>query len=86
MINCIRPSVQILDRVLEELGVYNWSFGLDQCHWNVVVIPASLKTDSIRSQFSFGGEHRVDVWEPFCSLRYDKLQLTSAVNVVEMWL
>ena len=49
------------------------------------------KTDSVRSQLKLfqpplGGELRVDVWEPFPNYLYDKTPLTSAVNVVEMWL
>ena len=57
MINYIRPIIRHFDHVFEELGIRNWTWPMtlnrSNVCWRVVVIlvSASLKTDSIRSQF-----------------------------------
>ena len=55
MINYIRPSFWYFDHAFEELGVRNWSRTLtfEYVCLSVVVtfVPASVKTDSFRSQF-----------------------------------
>ena len=48
-----------------------------RCHVVVILVPASLKTDSYPIQISLvpkkilGGEVRVDVWKPFSKFPYD---------------
>ena len=82
MVNHIRPSVRYFDHVFEELGVRKWSRAVilnsSKVCWRVTVtlVPESLKTNSVQSQFQFfqplfGGDFRVDVRKPFPNYLYD---------------
>ena len=97
--NYIRPSLRYFDHVWKNSS---FTIGFERamtlngsnvrCHVVVILVPASLKTDSIRSKFHlFQKKNSAEKFGSmfgslFPSFSMTKMPLTRTVHVVELWL